>query len=446
MMRGHVLIAMTLVHLCGVLCAAEPDAIVEAKLATQGRIWQGQRVSINCTVKTPDTFASALSFDLPSVGGVILVPPQGSPVLGTEDVGDDSFTTQTYELNAYIQQSGTVTIPPFSIRFDSSAGFGKPVQSRTVITTPISMTVERPPGTESLAVILTTAQLNVSETWKPDPAAGPVTVGAALTRTIRIDAANLPGIVLPSIRDTLPDGLRGYQNEPQLNDEEQRGDLLGHRVETTTIVCERPGHYELPSLTVSWWNPEESRLHRSSLPAHAITVNSVPPNPDGMPAQVQPSGKSGYRMWPLILLLVSATVFCGLWASKLQERIQASIKKVMNSEHYAFRKALHAAHLGEPRVVYRAILAWKAKSDTTVAEGEYLHPSHFSDDAELFQEWQLLERMAFGKPETSRVDRWSPQHLITSLKRYRSRLRRRGGLKGSSHQLPEMNPSSSSAR
>jgi hypothetical protein len=429
---------LSLVGEC-VALAAEP--LVEAQLATQGDIWQGQRIVLNLTIKTPGTFASAPAFDLPQVPHVILIPPQGRPVLGTEMIGDDTFTTQLHELTAFPQKSGTITIPPFKIRFDSSAGFGKPVQSRTVTTPPISFDIERPPGTEALALVLTTTNFVVTESWKPEPRTTPVAVGTAYSRTIQCTADDLPGIVLPAFPVPSLNGLRAYRHEPQLDDKEQRGTLIGQRTETVTFVCERPGQYELSAMTVSWWNPETRRLQEVTLPAHTIAVSAPPTGNESDPPVAASTRISRSRSTMLMALgLLAIIVGCGwsLWPS-LRRRWQSHQRAMADSESHAFRAIVQACRAHDPHAAYRAILAWRDKL-VIVCPSEIEGFTHaWKREPSLAAEFDRLESILYGAETLSTALPWPYEPLLTALSRFRQHWLHRSHSSNYADRLPDMN-------
>lgn len=414
--------------------AADPVPTVTAALSTRGDLWQGQGVLVTVTIRTPDTFASPPAFDLPRVPGALLVPPSGRPVLGSETVDDVSYTTQVHELTLFPQQAGTITIPPFPIRFDSSQGFGKPVEARVVTTPAISVPVKRPPGTESLALVLTTGQLTLSESWTPDPGAGPVETGAALTRTIQISANDVPGMVLPSFTQRPPAGLRLYPKPPDLSDQESRGDLVGHKTETVIYVCEGPGLYDLPALSVAWWDPRQQQLHRAILPARTITVTA--PVSSNVPVEPSPvvSTATSVRRSVLMIgfaLLAVAGVLC--MTPTMRRRWQARQRAAAESEGHAYRALLRACRTGQARQVSLAYHAWRRRLEvpTTADTNEC--------EARLMTAVAELDRLVYGKPVEPIVP-WSAASMLAVLPAYRQYCLRTRQRCRRDRQLPSLNP------
>jgi hypothetical protein len=77
--------------------AADPSPSVKVELSPKEGVWVGQRVTLTIKLSTPGLFANAPSFNMPAIPGAVVLPPTGSPVLGSERVGDTVLTTQLHE-------------------------------------------------------------------------------------------------------------------------------------------------------------------------------------------------------------------------------------------------------------------------------------------------------------------------------------------------------------
>lgn len=64
-------------------------------------------------------------------------------------------------------------------------------------------------------------------------------------------------------------GLGVYPKPPVVEDAMQRGEFTGQRVETVTYICEQPGTYTLPALTIPALLRWLDRLHNGN---DAVTV------------------------------------------------------------------------------------------------------------------------------------------------------------------------------
>src|SRR5678815_1201759 len=68
--------------------AQEPR--VRASLTSEGEIWVGQRANFVIELLAPGYLSGVPAFDLPSVPGMQLVPPNGSPVVTSEEISGTS--------------------------------------------------------------------------------------------------------------------------------------------------------------------------------------------------------------------------------------------------------------------------------------------------------------------------------------------------------------------
>src|SRR5262249_46511061 len=141
-------VALLLLFFAAPALADDPPARVRVELSTKDGAWVGQRVTLAITLSTPDLFAGAPSFAMPPIPGAVVLPPASSPVVGSETIGDTTFTTQRHEFAVYAQRAEVVRIPAFAIHFESNAGFGKPLIERRVTTEAVSFTAKSPPGAD----------------------------------------------------------------------------------------------------------------------------------------------------------------------------------------------------------------------------------------------------------------------------------------------------------
>jgi hypothetical protein len=313
----------------------------------------GQRVTLVVELFAPGFFSAAPAFDLPPIPGVVVIKPEDRPTVGAETIDGVSYTTQRHEFAVYAQRAGPATIPGFAVRFEANERFGAPVKAYTVTTPPVGFTAKLPPGAENLATVVTTRALTVKEAWAPEP--GAAKVGAAFTRTITVEARDVPGMALPSFAFDPPDGLRAYPKPPEVTDRTDRGELTGRRVETVTYVCEKVGAYELPALVLAWWNPDERKLNREKLPARAFEI-TAPPTPPS--AQASPPEPRSRWVWPVAG--VAALAFAlALWrfAPALAAKWKRHRERAAESERAYFVAFERACETGDAHATYRALVA-----------------------------------------------------------------------------------------
>ena len=147
----------------------------------------------------------------------------------------------------------------------------------------------RPPGTRPGQLVITSRDLKVEESWKPEPANN-AKVGDAFVRTLQWTAGDVTGMAFPPLKPAPIRGLGTYAAEPVVADTEDRGSLHGARTDQVTYVCKTGGHFEIPPLAVTWWDPEAKELRKVAFKAHTFDV----PMP---PAPPVPPGARVERAW-----------------------------------------------------------------------------------------------------------------------------------------------------
>ncbi len=208
----------------------------------EAKAWIGQRLPLYVELRARGSFAGAASFSLPEIPRTVIIKI-GNPVVSSQQIDGESWFVQMHEFVLFSQQSGTVEIPAFEVRFGSHDGFTGPVIEQQAQVPGTSIEIQRPPGSESISFLITTESLDLSENWQPEPQRqpGPVKAGAIFKRTIVQRAAQMTGMALTATPTDAPDGVRVYPGQPEVTDKTERGDFLGERRETITYQLQKPG-------------------------------------------------------------------------------------------------------------------------------------------------------------------------------------------------------------
>jgi hypothetical protein len=416
---------------------AEPAALARASVSTRRTIWVGQRVTIVVELLTPGLFATAPSFDLPRVSGAILIPPETRPIVGTETIDGTSYTTQRHELTVFAQRAGTVRIPAFPIRFESSPAFGKPATAQTVATPAVAFMAMLPPGAEQLATVISTEELHLTEAWEPEPGKVPAEPGTAFTRTITIEARDVVGMLLPALPFGRTDGLAVYAKTPEVEERRERGETTGRRVETATYVCEKAGRFTLPALVVRWWDLKSQKLRQSELPSRAFEVS---PGPSANEQRAPEANPGNTRFVSVLASAVSVGVVAvvalciQLWRKRHHQVDGAS-------ESAYFAAFVRACRGNDAVSTLRTLLAWLNRFPEHHALFRAEQLAARSGDPELTVQLTTLDNAAFGSAGPDSRP-WSSGTLLQAVRRARKRLAT--GKKSAKPRraiLPPLNPS-----
>jgi hypothetical protein len=107
--------------------------------------------------------------------------------------------------------------------------------------------------------------------WKQNTT---IHVGELLTRHLKITAMGLTGAQLPDPNSLLsvPEGIKAYPDQATIGDDLQSNSVLGSREQSIALIANRPGHYELPAVQLSWWDTLKNVQREIRLPAHTLDV------------------------------------------------------------------------------------------------------------------------------------------------------------------------------
>lgn len=170
--------------------------------------------------------------------------------------------------------SGEIIMP--SSRRSNFLSFAdtKPV---SVIGDDIPLTIKAIP-TKINGAWLPSELLALHQEWQPDPKQ--FKVGEPITRTITLTAAGLSEEQLPEINLTVPQGLKVYPDQAELHTGLNNERLVSQKVVNFAIVASQAGEYQLPEITINWWNTVTNKAEIAKIPGQNITILA---NPDLAP-------------------------------------------------------------------------------------------------------------------------------------------------------------------
>jgi hypothetical protein len=174
--------------------------------------------------------------------------------------------------------SGEIIIP--STRRSNFLSFAdtKPI---SVIGDDIRLTIKAIP-TQISGAWLPSELLALHQEWQPQPSQ--FKVGEPITRTITLTAAGLSEEQLPEITMEVPSGLKVYPDQAELHTGLNNERLVSQKVTNFAIVASKTGEYQLPEITIAWWNTVTNKAEIAKIAGQKITVI---PNADLMPATTE---------------------------------------------------------------------------------------------------------------------------------------------------------------
>lgn len=412
---------------------SEPKADVRIHLDAGKSYWVGQKVSFYVELLSPTFFSGSPKFDLPDIPGTVVMKIEERPVLGSEQIGDNSFTTQRHEFAIFPQREGDIVIPSFPVGFGVAGAVGEKPTEYTVLTDEAGFTAAMPPGAEKLSTVIATRKLSITEKWEPIPK--DAKEGDAFTRTVILSAPDMPGMAFPPLPQmNIPD-IGIYPSPPVVKDRMERGDFIGERIDKVTYVCESEGSITIPAITIHWWDMESEKLKTEVLPA--ITLEVVPGKPDKSMEEFE-SSRPDPSKWLIIIVLsiLSGITFYVSW--KYRKSGTAYIKRLRayraETESAFFHRLLSACKSNDPLKTFNELMRWLDrvnKSSKTPTLSGFLKQS---SDIQLKKELLSLQNSVLRKEAS-----WKGKMLASRLKTYRKQSKKSFYLKKSTI-LPQLNP------
>ncbi|BBP78118.1 MULTISPECIES: BatD family protein [Pseudomonas] len=282
----------------------------------------------------------------------------------------------------YPQHSGRLTIPAqvFSATLvDVGQNQGqvatapKPGKLIHVSSAQMTLDVKPQPSTWPADIPwLPARSLSLSESWSPEPEHSQV--GDSLTRSLTVKAEGLSSAQLPPLPATTVNGLRRYPDQPQLSNQNSERGLIGSREEREALVPTHSGSFELPAVTVVWWNTHEDHMERSSLPARTLQVVNNPSLAVDTPVSSVPGNiaadAASLWIWKLSTVLLACTTLLGFglwWRARSQPAVHRAAQ-TGPSPRTLLDDLKRTCLANDPQATRQALDAWARQQPETLAE------------------------------------------------------------------------------
>jgi hypothetical protein len=335
---------------------AEDPVIVRTAITPDSNIWVGQQVLLQLDILALDGWADSNrlpQFDVP--GAYLLrVETQGTRL--SETISGGSYSGQRHEWLLFPHRGGEFNIPPTEIEVKVKT-FGAETSEQSVLlkTAALEFAVEVPPGAKQIEGLISTTELTATQSWEPDQLT--LRAGDGIKRTISFKAANVSGKAFTPLKPETVANLAIYPGVPDVADEVNRGTLdYGKRIETFTYVPAKTGEYEIPDITISWWDIKQQKLHMERLEGIKLVVST---SPGGSGPEAAVSIDAGENLkWIYLLLPGFVIALLFLWQRNLYPAWKRHQAARENSEQAWFKHFTKTARKGEFDETMAALMKW----------------------------------------------------------------------------------------
>lgn len=181
----------------------------------------------------------------------------------------------------YPQTSGELIIPSVLFQLDVGAGSwdmrsmfgGTRGNLLRLRSDEKALHIEASPQDARAQPWLPAEDITLEEHWSSNPEQ--VRVGEPITRTIRLHAKGLSAAQIPPLPTYSVEGLSHYQDQAQSEEKKTNEGMIGTRIETTAIVANRTGSYELPAVRVNWWDTRSGQFKTAEIAATRLRVGGI---------------------------------------------------------------------------------------------------------------------------------------------------------------------------
>lgn len=264
---------LCLLLLCKATFAADA-AIVKLVQPQATAVMAGERLSFAVELLAQGQFSGPTYFALPKMDGAIIMQVSERPILGTQQINGETYVSARYNFAVYAQRAGRLHVPSVIARFGSKKSFDRPTSEYRLQTEPFNIKVTAPPGAVAGEAVVSTSKLSATETWSPK--LDEAKVGDAFIRTITVHVHDAPAMLLPPPNLDNPEGFAIYPESQQTQDHTERGQFIGERIDTVTYVTTQAGSFEIPELTLRWWDLSKEQWQTEKFPARLLAVAANP--------------------------------------------------------------------------------------------------------------------------------------------------------------------------
>ena len=415
-------------------------------------VYVGQPVRVWVEVMTRTWFLEAPRFPpAVEVSNAIVIPPEAFGVNSSERVGSDTYAVQGRSYTVFPQTTGSFEVPPIPVRLVVARDDSSRSPEITLQTDPVTIEARVPAGAEGRGQVLSTPNLSVQEDY--DRAVEGLKVGESFKRQVTMTIQDSVAMLLPPIAFQVAAGVAVYPSRPEIDDQRNRGQLTGTRIDEATYVMEAEGTYRLPETNIWWWNLRTSKLEQEVLPAVEFTVEA---NPELAAAHLGQSEEEeviaakevtaqesgwGWREWMLLLGLLAIGALVLRKTAERAVRVREHGGRKEESEEDLFHRFEDASRSGEPAAAYRTLMSWLDRFepvDPPISGRRFIARV---DDEDLTRGFEALENRVYGLQGRGRDARWNGRSLAPAVGRARKRLLERNqGRRRQTDALPPLNP------
>jgi hypothetical protein len=198
-----------------------------------------------------------------------------------------------------------------------------------------------------------------------------------------------------------------------MSDRVDRGDWESDRVDSVVYVFEEAGQFELPAITLRWWDPQAEDWQQQSFPARQFEVAASGLGPGEKAGQ----SRSGFaRLWLNGLVLLAVLAVMALLGRRLGQPMAKIWEQWLQRDAAQLKKLLKLARQGTAADLYTACRSMLAE-----CSGGQAKTAHARLQPYMLQ----LQEVIIGNRQD--FDRQALEQTIVELHKARHRVKKDRG-------------------
>ncbi len=378
-------------------------------------VYVQQPFKVAITVYTATWYTAPLEFNNLQIPNAFIIP-FSQTVPGMYNFDNQPYAGLSFYFIVFPYKAGRFELPSLSIKATTPPLGQSESRVVTLHTRSQPYLVREVPAALQGQPWMVAKGVSIQQHWNKSLAH--LKVGDVIERKLVIDARGTLPQFIPDIPTEHPDFASVYPQDDELQDTRNDYDANGRKTQDIIYLLTKPGQFELPAVTITWWDPVRRRLYKRS--AAATTIN-VAPNPDlGIVATLQdslgavqktlqpskpppPKGPrliAGMPWYQFLAGIIAATWILYLLWPRLKNTIRWGSEKwkaYLHSERYWFHRMLWSRRSGHSLV--DAFYKWWDRFPWRVAGSSFTASLEAEKDTALLETWGGIEQgLVTGEP------------------------------------------------
>lgn len=362
---------------------AQQDPVVRVDVSP-GAVAVGESVQVRVTVLVPTWFPRPPVYpDFELANAITRLPPDSSfPT--SERIGGDTWSgiVRNYRMYPLVGASYRLSGETIAVAYANPGA--DPIEAEV----PVPEILFRgtvPAGAEQLDPYVAGESLALELDIKGETTDLEPGDAVVLEWTATLDG--LPAIFIPPLAPPLEfDGLSAYADQPVVEDGPP-----GRRTEKVTLVFEAGGDFEIPAVSIDYWNTETGTVDTAATAVTKMVVAGPPPaiEDDAVGDEPIDAWRMFLRAVLLAMLAAAAVLLLPVW----RERARQAEAAKRAGEPWAFEQVTKALQAGDADTAYAALVTWADRLEPSMSLREFA--ARFGDAA-LSNDLDALSRARYA--------------------------------------------------